>query len=109
MPNQTKEEVKMKKEMQEFEGQIFIATIYKKFEVLYIVSNCEEFFRVSDAEAKKIARTRTAPIKNSFLSTEVEVRVDGQRVCFKALKTPKGKHRWAKEIKLIGLGELHQL
>jgi len=95
-------------EMEKFEGEIYIATIYKKFSVYYILSDKGEFFRVSDKELKKIPCRKKAPRTpinpDGYDLVAIE---DGQRISFEAAKQIKGKHRWAKNIKLLGLGRLY--
>jgi len=97
----------MKTEMEKFRGKLFIATIYKKFRVFYVLSDKKEFFKVYQSEVKKIPTKKVVPRNpcNDLGYENVEIE-DGQKISFEALKVPKGKHRWAREIKLIGLGEL---
>jgi len=93
-----------------FSGNIRRAVIYTKFDIYYALSDTGVFFRISANDMKKIPRRKKVPktpinYGEEFIALN-QIR-DGRRIAFEALKEPRDKHRWAENIRLVGLGELY--
>lgn len=93
-------------DVEKFRGTIHIAVIYRAATVCYALADNGEFFRISERETERIPRkkkTSVTPINPGYDYVRIE---DGQRISFESLKKTRGKNRWARSIKLIGLGKL---